>query len=156
MESSPEGGVFPLERASFDLCVPDGYTCSGIAAARKLLARVPDRRQLHRRQVHRRQVHRRQVHRRHRRHRRQPTDAKLLNDAIDLRRNPQLMARLPNATTSQQGLVRELHDAAAKRCVELESLLTPLEREAHWNWKRRVELDSSTPLERQIDALTLT
>ena len=35
MESSPEGGVFPLERASFDRCVADGFWCIGIAAARK-------------------------------------------------------------------------------------------------------------------------
>ena len=34
--------ALPLVRSSFDLCVPDGYTCSGIAAARKLLVELPD------------------------------------------------------------------------------------------------------------------
>ena len=86
MESSPEGGVFPLERASFDRCVADGFWCIGIAAARKLIPKSTDanstdashRRQLHRRQAadanstdahrrHRRQVHRRQAPRHRRR-----------------------------------------------------------------------------------------
>ena len=34
--------ALPLVRSSFDLCVPDGYTCSGIAAARKLLVELSD------------------------------------------------------------------------------------------------------------------
>ena len=42
MESSPEGGVFPLERASFDRCVADGFWCIGIAAARKLIPKSTD------------------------------------------------------------------------------------------------------------------
>ena len=33
--------ALPLVRSSSGLCVPDGYTCSGIAAARKLLGRLP-------------------------------------------------------------------------------------------------------------------
>ena len=32
--------ALPLTRASFDMCVPDGHTFSGIAAARKLY-RIP-------------------------------------------------------------------------------------------------------------------